>query len=55
MLNHMEKADFLYFELEPLNGISLIMSQDSSVKFSAKIRKKNDGAFLSNNSFNASK
>ena len=40
LYNHMEKADFLYFEFEALNGISLIMFRDSSVKISAKIRKK---------------
>ena len=37
--NHMEKADFLYFEVEASNGIILIMFRDSSVTFSAKIRK----------------
>ena len=38
--NHMEKADFLYFEIEAPNGINLIMFRDSSVTFSAKIRTK---------------
>ena len=35
LYNHMEKADFLNYEFEAPNGISLIMFQDSSVKFSA--------------------
>ena len=35
----MEKADFLYFEVEALNGINVIMFRDTSVTFSAKIRK----------------
>ena len=38
--NHMEKADFLYFEVEAPNGINLITFRHSSVTFSAKIRKK---------------
>ena len=38
--NHIEKADFLYFEVEAPNWINLIMFRDSSVTFSAKIRKK---------------
>ena len=38
--NHMEKADFSYFEVEAPNGIILIMFRDSSMTFSAKIRKK---------------
>ena len=50
----MEKADFLYFEVEDLSGINLIMFWDSSVTCSAKIRK-NLGVFLSNTPFNASK
>ena len=29
--NHMEKVDFLYFEVEVHNGINLIIFQDSSV------------------------
>ena len=36
--NHMEKPDFSYFEVEDPNGINLIMSRDSTVTFSAKIR-----------------
>ena len=52
--NHMEKVNFLYF-VETPNGISLIMFRDISVNFSAKIRKKKKGAFLSNIHFNASK
>ena len=36
----MEKADFLYFEVEAPNGINLIMFLDNSLTFSAKIRKK---------------
>ena len=36
----MEKADFLYFEVEAPNMINLIMFWDRSVTFSAKIRKK---------------
>ena len=36
----MEKADFLYFEVEDSNGINLIMFRDISVTFSAKNRKK---------------
>ena len=36
----MEKADCLYFEIEDPNVINLIMFRDSSVTFSAKIRKK---------------
>ena len=38
LYNHMEKADFLYFELEAPNEISLIMFWDNGVEFSAKIR-----------------
>ena len=45
----MEKADSSYFEVEAPNGISLIMLWESSVTFSAKIRKS---AFLSNKSLN---
>ena len=37
---HMGKADFLYFEVEAPNGINLIMFRNSSLTFSAKIRKK---------------
>ena len=48
----MDKVDFLYSEVQAPNGIKLIMFRDSSVTFSAKIRKK--GAFLSNKPFNAS-
>ena len=40
--NHMEKADF---EFEALNGINVIMFQNSSVTFSTKIRKKNKVRF----------
>ena len=36
----MWKADFLYFEVKAPKGINLIMFGDSSVIFSAKIRKK---------------
>ena len=35
--DHMEKADFLYFEVEAPNGINLIMFRDSSVTFAEKI------------------
>ena len=38
--NNMEKADFLYFEVEATNGINLIMFRDSSVTFSAKTKQK---------------
>ena len=34
--NHMEKTDILYFEVEALDGINLIMFRDRSVTFSAK-------------------
>ena len=54
----MEKADFLYFEVEAPNGINLIMFWDISVIFSAKIRKnkrKDKNKVLSNKPFNASK
>ena len=37
LYNHMEKANFLYFEVEAPNGINLIMFRDSSMTFSAKI------------------
>ena len=50
----MEKANFLYFEVEAPNGINFIIFRDSSVTFSAKIRK-NEGAFFINKPFNASK
>ena len=54
--NHTEKADFLYFEVEDPNEISIIMFRESSVTSSAEIRKKNQGAFLSRpNKPNASK
>ena len=36
----MEKADFLYFEVEAPNGIDLIMFRDSSVTLSDKKRKQ---------------
>ena len=52
--NYMEKADFLYFEVEAPKGIILIMFTDRSITISAKIRK-NLGAYLSNKPFNASK
>ena len=42
----MEKADFLYFEAEAPDRINLIMFRDSSVTFSAKIRKQNKVRFL---------
>ena len=45
LYNHMEKPDFLYFEFEAPNRISLIVFRDSSVKFSAKIRKKGSVPF----------
>ena len=35
----MEKADFLYFEVEAPNGINLIMFRDSSVTFLQKPEK----------------
>ena len=38
--NHMEKADFLYFEVEAPKRINLIMFMDISMTFSAKIRKR---------------
>ena len=52
----MGKADFLYFEVEPPPPmeINLIKFRDSSVTFSAKIRK-NQCVFLGNKPFNASK
>ena len=37
LYNHMEKADFLYFEVEDPNEINLITFRDSSVIVSAKI------------------
>ena len=40
LYNHMEKANFLYFEVEAPNGINLIMFLESSVTFSAKIKTK---------------
>ena len=49
--NHMEKADFLYFKVEAPSGINLVMFRDSSMTFSAKIRKKIKVAFLSNKPF----
>ena len=36
----MEKADFLYFELEAPNGINLIMFRDSNVTFFCKKSEK---------------
>ena len=36
----MEKADFLYFEVEGPNGINLIMFGDSSLTFFCKNQKK---------------
>ena len=48
----MEKADLLYFEVEDPDGINLIMFRDSSVTFSAKIRKK-IRCVLGNKPFNA--
>ena len=42
----MEKADFLYFEVEAPNGINLIMFRDSNVTFSAKNQKKIKVRFL---------
>ena len=35
----MEKADFLYFDIEAANETNLIMFWDSSVTFSAKITR----------------
>ena len=43
---HMEKAEFLYFEVEAPNGINLILFRNSSLTFSAKIRKKIKVPFL---------
>ena len=43
--NHMERADFLYFEAEAPNGINLVMFQDISMTFPAENRK-NNGAFF---------
>ena len=43
LYNHMGKADFLYVEVEAPKGIILIMFSDSSLTFSAKIRKKLKG------------
>ena len=40
MCEHMEKADFLYFEVEAPNEIHLIMFRDSSLTFPAKNQKK---------------
>ena len=48
---HMGKADFLYFEVEAAKGINLIMFRNSSLTFSAKIRKKKLGAFFNNKPF----
>ena len=39
--NHMEKTDFLYFEVEDSNGINLIMLRERTVTISAKMRLKN--------------
>ena len=47
----MEKADFYTFEFDAPNRINLIIFRDNRVTFSAKIRKKDQSAFLSNNPF----
>ena len=54
LYNHMEKADFLYFEVEDPKGINLIMFRGSHVTFSAKMRLK-ICAFLNNNHFKGSR
>ena len=36
--NHMENANFLYFEVEAPKGINLIMFRESSMTFSANMR-----------------
>ena len=38
--NHIEKADFLYFEVKAPNEANLMTFRESSVTFSAKIKKK---------------
>ena len=38
LVYHMEKADFLYFEVEDPKGTDLIMFRESSMTFSAKMR-----------------
>ena len=42
----MDKADILYFQIQAPNGIILIMFRDSSVTFSAKIKRKIKVLFL---------
>ena len=44
--NHIQKADFLYFEVEAPYGINIIVFRDSSVTCSAKIIIKLGCVFL---------